>query len=244
MRSRRSLALLSWALIVLLATAGFAAFSTSRSRPADPVETSVAAARPIVIASPSARVAAFLLADSITYRVEVPERFQPPNPMVRLGPDGSSTTSTSTTTTTAAPATTTTHTHAPTTTQATTTTHTHAPTTTSSTTPSGGGGGHGNVEGWRPLVAQYFPDHQVESALSVMRCESNGDPNAVNSRSGASGLFQFMPGTWNWASAQGGFGGYSPFHAEANIASAAWLVEYSTQTGHPRGPWGHWTCRP
>ena len=35
-----------------------------------------------------------------------------------------------------------------------------------------------------------------DALLAVARCESGLDPNAVNSSSGASGLFQFMPGTW------------------------------------------------
>ena len=34
-------------------------------------------------------------------------------------------------------------------------------------------------------------------ALRVAHCESHYDPAAVNSQSGASGLFQFMPSTWN-----------------------------------------------
>jgi hypothetical protein len=34
-------------------------------------------------------------------------------------------------------------------------------------------------------------------ALRVAHCESHYDPAAVNSGSGATGLFQFMPATWN-----------------------------------------------
>jgi Transglycosylase SLT domain len=34
-------------------------------------------------------------------------------------------------------------------------------------------------------------------ALRVAHCESHYDPAAVNSWSGATGLFQFMPATWN-----------------------------------------------
>lgn len=100
------------------------------------------------------------------------------------------------------------------------------------------------VERWRPLVEQYFPPDLVEQALAVMYCESGGNPDAVNPHSSASGLFQFLKGTWAIASVRAGFGGYSRFDPEANIASAAWLVDYSIRTNHPRGPWGHWTCRP
>jgi hypothetical protein len=34
-------------------------------------------------------------------------------------------------------------------------------------------------------------------ALRVAHCESHYDPGAVNGDSGATGLFQFMPSTWN-----------------------------------------------
>ena len=42
----------------------------------------------------------------------------------------------------------------------------------------------------------------VQWAINVAYCESRYHPNSVNSQSGASGLFQFMPGTWGgtpWA---------------------------------------------
>lgn len=100
------------------------------------------------------------------------------------------------------------------------------------------------VERWRPLVQKYFPADLVEQALAVMQCESGGNPDAVNRYSGASGLFQFLKGTWAIASYRAGWGGYSRFDPEANIASAAWLVDYSIRTNHPSGPWGHWSCRP
>ncbi len=71
----------------------------------------------------------------------------------------------------------------------------------------------------------------VQWALNVAYCESRYHPNSVNSDSGASGLFQFMPGTWSgtpWA-------GQSPFDPVANAQAAAWL--YSRY-----GP-GRWTCQ-
>ena len=100
------------------------------------------------------------------------------------------------------------------------------------------------VEKWRPLVQRYFPPHRVAEAMSVMQCESSGIATATHPASGAAGLFQFMPGTWVFASAEAGFAGSSPYDPEANIASAAWLVDFSVRTGHPRGPWGRWTCQP
>jgi regulator of protease activity HflC (stomatin/prohibitin superfamily) len=68
-------------------------------------------------------------------------------------------------------------------------------------------------------------------ALRIAYCESRYHPNSVNSSSGASGLFQFMPGTWAgtpWAS-------QSPFDPVANAQAAAWLYSHY-------GP-GRWSCK-
>ncbi len=101
----------------------------------------------------------------------------------------------------------------------------------------------GGVLRWRPLVEQYFPPERVTEALRVMHCESRGNPDARHPASDASGLFQFLAGTWAFASPRAGFPGASRFDPEANVASAAWLVEYSIRTNHRWGPWGRWTCR-
>ena len=100
------------------------------------------------------------------------------------------------------------------------------------------------VEPWRPLVQLYFPPELVEQALLVMRCESGGNPDAVHPESDATGLFQFLAGTWTFSSVNAGFPGSSRFDAEASVAAAAWLVDYSIRTGHPGGAWGHWVCQP
>ena len=71
----------------------------------------------------------------------------------------------------------------------------------------------------------------VQWAINVAYCESRYHPNSVNSESGASGLFQFMPSTWGgtpWAS-------QSPFDPVANAQAAAWLY-------NRYGP-GRWTCQ-
>lgn len=98
------------------------------------------------------------------------------------------------------------------------------------------------VERWRPLVERYFARERVGEALSIIACESNGDPSATNPRSSAAGLFQFIARTWEHASEQAGFDGHSPSNPEANVAAAAWLVDDSLETG--RSAWAHWTCRP
>lgn len=123
-----------------------------------------------------------------------------------------------------------------------------SPTTTSpgnTTTTTGGGGGPWNhppqVEQWRPLVQTHFPSSRVEEALRIIDCESNGDPNAYNPYSGASGLFQFLPSTWASTAPQAGYGGYSVFDPEANVASAAWLGNRYEQLGLYF--WQAWSCR-
>lgn len=104
-------------------------------------------------------------------------------------------------------------------------------------------GGQG-TERWRPIVEHYFPAERVEQALEVMWCESRGNPNSTHPVSGASGLFQFMEGTWQWAAPQAGYGGATRFDPEANIAAAAWLLNWSIEQGHRLGAWGRWTCQP
>ncbi|MBA2338153.1 MAG: lytic transglycosylase domain-containing protein, partial [Acidimicrobiia bacterium] len=94
------------------------------------------------------------------------------------------------------------------------------------------------TEAWRPVVEQYWPSGLVEDALSVMDCESGGDPNAYNPVSGASGLYQFLPSTWDTSSVSAGWAGADVFDGEANIAVAAWLSAASTS------PWDQWSCKP
>jgi soluble lytic murein transglycosylase-like protein len=102
------------------------------------------------------------------------------------------------------------------------------------------------VEQWRSLVAVHFPQSRVDEALAIVECESKGDPNATNPVSGAAGLFQFIPSTWNWVAGETGLEPYdsgAPYDPGANTAAAAWLVQYSIDVDYSRGPWGHWTCR-
>jgi hypothetical protein len=134
-----------------------------------------------------------------------------------------------TTTTTAPPAVTTTTSGGPT-------------TTTPAPPPVSGGDFPPAVERWRPLATSYFTADRIDEALSVISCESRGDPNAYNPYSGASGLFQFLPSTWATLSPRAGFAGASVFEPEANIGTAAWLTDYFESRG--TDPWSAWTCRP
>ncbi len=123
-------------------------------------------------------------------------------------------------------------------------TTTSPPATTTTTVASGGGGPWDHppeVERWRGLVQQFFPANRVEEALRIIDCESNGDPDAYNPYSGASGLFQFLPSTWATTAPKAGYGGASIFDPEANTASAAWLANRYEELGQYY--WQAWSCR-
>jgi hypothetical protein len=89
-----------------------------------------------------------------------------------------------------------------------------------------------------PNIAQDITDafsplgpRAVQWAMNVAYCESRYHPNSVNSDSGASGLFQFLPSTWGGTP----YASQSPFDPAANAKAAAWL--YSRY-----GP-GRWVCQ-
>ena len=158
------------------------------------------------------------------------------------------------TTTTAPPATTATATAPPTSTTSTTTASTAtttAPSTPSTTTTTANATDSAadwppipisdRTMSWRPFIEQHFASDLVLDALVIVQCESLGDPEAVNPYSGASGLFQFIPGTWAVASVRAGVDGQSVFDPEANVIAASWLAEYyRARTGEP---WRPWSCR-
>jgi hypothetical protein len=94
------------------------------------------------------------------------------------------------------------------------------------------------VARWRPLVAEYPWD--VETALRVIACESDGDPEAVNPWSGAAGLFQLYG--WRWL-AERLFGRRDVLTPWVNVATAFVLWQDSGGTfrwhwGASRGCWG------
>ena len=77
----------------------------------------------------------------------------------------------------------------------------------------------GSVEQWRPLVAGHFAPDEVETAMCLIRYESHGDPNAKNSRSSASGLFQLLRFWWDETF------GLDPFVPEYNVYMAKQIKE-------------------
>ena len=79
--------------------------------------------------------------------------------------------------------------------------------------------------------------YQLDEAtfVRIAWCESHFNPYAI-SPGGHKGVFQFADGTWYWTSQAAGYGGASPFDAEANIYSAAWLMSQP-------GGYANWACR-
>ena len=71
----------------------------------------------------------------------------------------------------------------------------------------------------------------VQWAMNVAWCESRYHPNSVNSDSGASGLFQFLPSTWGGTP----YAKQSPFDPRANAFAAAWLYSHYGA--------GRWVCQ-
>lgn len=133
----------------------------------------------------------------------------------------------------------------------------------------------GGAEQWRPLVAEVFArwdldeevcvgatciPSQVDAAIAIMRCESNGIPFAVNVSSGVTGLFQHRLTYWEERvrRVQSRFPDFpstaSPYEPEHDIMVAALLVWESRRAlirnleqGKPLAdgpsPWSHWSCR-
>jgi hypothetical protein len=93
-------------------------------------------------------------------------------------------------------------------------------------TPPPGSGG----DGLAAIYAVFGNSPGLSWALRVANCESHYNPLAVNPSSGASGLFQFMPSTWN-----ANFPGQNIWDPYAQARAA--LVFYNA------GRQSAWTCK-
>jgi hypothetical protein len=93
-------------------------------------------------------------------------------------------------------------------------------------TPPPGSGG----DGLAAIYAVFGNSPGLSWALRVANCESHYNPLAVNRSSGASGLFQFMPATWN-----ANFPGQNIWDPMAQARGA--LVFYNA------GRQSAWTCK-
>jgi len=139
-----------------------------------------------------------------------------------------------------------------------------------------GWNGSDGAEQWRGLVTTVFTQwglheevcgtganadkcigSQIENALTIMTCESRGQPNVVNYRSGTTGLFQHRPSFWDARTARvrdhfAGFAvnatAYNPDHNIMVAALLVWesreaLIGNSSRSGpwdDGPEPWGHW----
>jgi hypothetical protein len=73
-----------------------------------------------------------------------------------------------------------------------------------------------------PMTSQSYTSGGSPRAECIIRHESQGNPRAVNPRSGASGLGQFLPGTWK--STPQGRAGLSVFDPSANRAAIQYML--------------------
>ena len=103
---------------------------------------------------------------------------------------------------------------------------TAAPTAKPAPVPPPGSGGSGLAA----IYAVFGNSPGLSWALRVANCESHYNPLAVNRSSGASGLFQFMPSTWN-----ANFPGQNIWDPMAQARGA--LVFYNA------GRQSAWTCK-
>ncbi|HLI70003.1 MAG TPA: peptidoglycan-binding protein [Ktedonobacteraceae bacterium] len=84
------------------------------------------------------------------------------------------------------------------------------------------------------IIKSVFGNNNLgNQAVSVARCESSLNPNAVNPSSDAEGLFQIIPSTWR------AYGSGNIFNPTDNSKAA--LKIYREQ-GH--NSWSPWVCKP
>jgi hypothetical protein len=88
----------------------------------------------------------------------------------------------------------------------------------------------------RAIVSEYFAAEDVNRAVRVAWCESRFDPESLNLRTGAVGLFQHLPRYWEERAENAGFAGADPTDPEASTAAAAWAVYHG-------GGWDTFACR-
>jgi hypothetical protein len=93
-------------------------------------------------------------------------------------------------------------------------------------TPPPGSGG----DGLAAIYAVFGNSPGLSWALRVANCESHYNPLAVNRASGASGLFQFMPSTWN-----ANFPGWNIWDPYAQAQAALRFYNAGRQSA--------WTCK-
>lgn len=78
------------------------------------------------------------------------------------------------------------------------------------------------------LIEKYAKQYKVNASLAykIADCESDFNPKNKNPRSTASGVFQFLRGSWNYYGTQlwGSMKGKDVFNAEQNIELAMYVM--------------------
>ncbi len=118
-----------------------------------------------------------------------------------------------------------------------------------------GGGINGfdqhDVEQWRPLVAEIFPADEVDDVLSVIACESQGNPNARYMEEWgveSVGLMQVNEG-WltGWSRPEWSILSHNEQPVDltdpaTNIQAAKFIRFFEDAT--EQEPWSQWACKP
>jgi hypothetical protein len=104
-----------------------------------------------------------------------------------------------------------------------------------------------DADHWLGLLDEYWGDiGETENALTIVACESGGEPFVVGGRGDYYyGLFQHDITDWERRAAGAGFPGASPFNPEANIAAARWYSDawVAWKDGDESTRWDAWSCK-
>lgn len=110
---------------------------------------------------------------------------------------------------------------------------------------------HHGVEQWRPLVEEFFPADEVDDVLSVMACESHGNPNTRYLEEWGDyslGLMQINEG-WltGWSRPEWAILSHNDQPVDltdpvTNLQAAKFVRYYEDSSGH--SPWSQWACQP
>lgn len=76
----------------------------------------------------------------------------------------------------------------------------------------------------RALVREYFQEEDVNRAIRVAWCQSRFNPTSSDPTSGGTGLFHHLTEFWPERAAAAGFSDAAPTDPEANVAAAAYAV--------------------
>jgi hypothetical protein len=91
---------------------------------------------------------------------------------------------------------------------------------------------------WAFLVDKYFDDGDFDTAMSILACESGGNPTAQNPRSTARGGWQFLKSTWGWATTGSGFD-VDPYPAGPDDPVQSTMMAAWLQNTYG---WTQWEC--